>query len=136
MGREDLAEHQDYPTHAGRGRRQRGLDDLVVGWTRTLDAGDLLDRLHEAGRAACLTYTAADNCLDDPHFRARQAIVRLAHDKLGSFPMQNVARRLSGTPGAVRWPGPELGEHNDEVYGGLLGVDQAQREQWAARGII
>jgi formyl-CoA transferase len=135
MGREDLAEHQDYRTHAGRGRRQRELDDLVVGWTRTLDVSDLLGRLHEAGVPAGLIYTAAD-MLDDPHFRARQAIVRLVHDKLGSFPMQNVAPRLSGTPGAVRWLGPELGEHNDEVYGGLLGVDKAQREQWAARGII
>jgi len=108
---------------------------LLARWSRTLDADDLLGLLHEAGVPAGLTYTAAD-MLDDPHFRARHAIVRLVHDRLGSFPMQNVAPRLSDTPGGVRWLGPELGEHNDEIYGGLLGVAGERREQWAARGII
>ena len=117
--------------HTGRGRRQRQLDELVAGWTRTLDADDLLDLLHEAGVPAGLTYTAAD-MVDDPRFRARQAIVRL--DRLGSFPMQTVAPGLSGTPGEVRWLGPELGKHNEEIYGGLIGVAGEQRGQWAARG--
>ena len=49
MGRADLAAHEDYRTHVGRGRRQQELDDLVAGWTTTLDADDLLGRLHEAG---------------------------------------------------------------------------------------
>ncbi len=135
MGREDLREDEDYRTHLARGQRQQELDRLVSGWTRTLKAEDLLARLHEAGVPAGLIYTAAD-MLEDPHFQARQAIVRLVHDKLGEFPMQNVAPRLSGTPGAVRSLGPELGQHNDEVYGGLLGVGEAQRERWASRGII
>jgi formyl-CoA transferase len=39
-----------------------------------------------------------------------------AHNSRGdTFAMQNVAPRLSATPGSVRWTGPELGEHNDEV---------------------
>jgi formyl-CoA transferase len=50
--------------------------------------------------------------------------------------MQNVAPRLSRTPGAIRWLGPELGQHNDDIYGRLLGVDEAQREQLASQGII
>ena len=135
MGRADLKDHEDYRTHAGRGRRQQELDELVSAWTRTLPADDLLVRLHEAGVPAGLIYTAAD-MLEDPHFLAREAIVRMVHDRLGEFPMQNVAPRLSGTPGAVRSLGPELGRHNDEVYGELLGVRRAQREEWAARGII
>ncbi|TVT24986.1 CoA transferase [Amycolatopsis acidiphila] len=135
MGREDLQDNEDYRTHAARGRHQQDLDQLVSAWTRTLEAEDLLARLHEAGVPAGLIYTAAD-MLADPHFQARQAIVRLVHDKLGEFPMQNVAPRLSGTPGAVRSLGPELGQHNDEIYGELLGADEAQREQWVSQGII
>ena len=54
--------------------------------------------------------------LADPHFAARQAIVRLAHPDFGEFAMHNVAPKLSQTPGSVRHVGPELGEHTDEIY--------------------
>jgi formyl-CoA transferase len=74
--------------------------------------------------------------LEDPHFAARQAIVTVPHPALGDVPMQNVAPKLSATPGAVRWAGPALGQHNDEVYGDLLGLDAEQRAALAADGVI
>ena len=61
--------------------------------------------------------------LADPHFAAREAIVRLAHPEFGEIAMQNVVPRLSDTPGPGPHVGPELGEHNDEVYRDLLGLD-------------
>jgi formyl-CoA transferase len=78
-------------------------------------------------------YRARD-MLDDPHFLAREAIVAVDHPEFGRLQMHNVAPRLSDTPGAVRAPGPELGEHNAEVYGGLLGLsdtelDHLQRDE-------
>jgi formyl-CoA transferase len=135
MGREPLAGDDRYRTHHARGTHQEELDQLISGWTRGRKAEELLAQLHEAGVPAGLIYTAQD-MLADPHFQARQAIVRLVHQQLGDFPMQNVAPRLSGTPGAIRWLGPELGQHNDDIYGRLLGVDEAQREQLASQGII
>jgi len=53
---------------------------------------------------------------------ARDMLVRLPHAKLGSVLVPGVAVKLSDSPGAVRHLGPELGEHNDEVYSGLLGL--------------
>ncbi len=50
--------------------------------------------------------------------------------------MQNVFPKLSLTPGSVRHAGPELGEHNDNVFGGSLGLDEAQREALRENGII
>ena len=73
---------------------------------------------------------------DDPHFAARDAIVRLAHPDLGDFPVHNVFPKLSETPGAVRHLGPELGEHNDEVYGGLLGLSDDDRADLHDRHVI
>jgi formyl-CoA transferase len=134
MGRPELATGE-FATHDGRGRRQAELDELIAEWTRTLDADDLLERLHRAGVPAGRVYTAAD-MVADPHFAARQAIVRLAHPELGEFPMQNVVPRLSETPGAVRAVGPELGQHNTEVYGALLGADAATLRRWSDDGVI
>jgi formyl-CoA transferase len=50
--------------------------------------------------------------------------------------MQGVFPRLSSTPGRVRHPGPELGEHNDEVYRGLLGLGDGEMEELTAGGVI
>ncbi|HET9072901.1 MAG TPA: CoA transferase, partial [Acidimicrobiales bacterium] len=74
--------------------------------------------------------------LADPHFAAREAVVRLFHPQLGDFPLQNVAPKLSDTPGAVRTLGPELGAHNDEVYRGLLGLGDDELDRLRAGGIV
>lgn len=119
----ELVEHPEwlhddrFSIHGARGEHMAELDQLVSAWTCVQDSADLLDRPHEAGVPAGLIYTAED-MLSDPHVQARQAIVRLMHAKLGAFPMQNLAPRLSRTPGSVQSLGPELGEHNDDLRPG------------------
>jgi formyl-CoA transferase len=73
---------------------------------------------------------------DDPQFQARQAIMHLTHDKLGSFPVQAVVPRLSDTPGGVHTLGPELGQHNQEIYGQLLGLDAARLAELRSEGVV
>ena len=111
------------------------LDGLIAAWSATQHADDLLERLHEAGVPAGRIFRAAD-MLADPHFAAREAIVRLPHPDFGELPMHNVAPKLSGTPGRVRSVGPELGEHNDDVWGGLVGLSPADRTRLHDAGII
>ncbi|WP_432215055.1 CoA transferase, partial [Salmonella enterica] len=67
---------------------------------------------------AGLIYRAPD-MLQDPHFQAREAICEVPHPDFGTLKMQNVAPRLSETPGRIRSPSPQLGEHNHEIYCGL-----------------
>jgi formyl-CoA transferase len=131
MGEPQLADDPHYETHRARGERQPELDEHISAWTRRHRADDLLASLHDAGVPAGRIYRAAD-MFADPHFAARQAIIRLAHPQLGEVPMQNVVPRLSHTPGSVRWAGPELGQHNDEIYRGLLGLEQAELDQLRA----
>jgi len=50
--------------------------------------------------------------------------------------MQNVAPKLSATPGSVRTPGPELGQHNEEIYKGLLDFTNERIAELTASGII
>jgi formyl-CoA transferase len=135
MDRADLATDVRYATHDARGAHQEELDDLIRAWTRDRSANQVLQRLHDLGVPAGQIYQAAD-MLEDPHFAARQAIVRLSHPKFGDFPMQNVTPRLSDTPGSVRTLGPELGQHNDEVYGALCGLSAEQLDELRASGVI
>ncbi len=135
MGEPELATDERYATHDARGARQAELDGRVRAWTTTHSADELLAVLHAAGVPAGRVYQAKD-MLGDPHFAAREAIVRLKHAALGEFPLQNVAPRLSDTPGAVRHLGPELGEHNDTVYRVLLGLDEKNIERLKLEGII
>lgn len=135
MGQPELAEDPRFATHSARGEHQELLDGFIAEWTGSLKADELLERLVAAGVPSGRTFKAAD-MLRDPHFAARHDIVRLAHPDLGEIPMQNVAPRLSDTPGQVCSPGPALGQHNDEVYGELLGLDQADYDRLKTAGAI
>ncbi len=78
----------------------------------------------------------APEMMEDAHFKAREAIVRVPHKLFGTLAMQNVAPKLSETPGKVRSAGPDLGEHNDDIYKGLLGFDDAKLADLMARGLV
>lgn len=130
-----LASDERFRTHDGRGENQEVLDKVISDWTRRHTAGEVLAKLHACGVPAGRVYTAQD-MFHDPHFAAREAIVRLLHPELGEFPVQNVVPRLSETPGGVRSLGPRLGEHNDEVYGELLGADESLLRRWRDEQVI
>ena len=135
MHRPELARDARFVDHVARGEHQEELDVLISAWTDTLDAEPLLARLTEFGVPAGRIYRAPD-MLSDPHFIARQSIVDVLHPQFTNLKMQNVFPRMSATQGSVRWPGPPLGAHNDEVYGTLLGLDAATRAGLVRDGII
>ena len=122
MGQPELASDPRFDSHTSRGENQETLDALVAEWTRSQPVDELLDALAEGGVPAGRIYRAPE-MLDDPQYAAREAIVRVPDEDFGSIPMQGVFPKLSRTPGSVRWAGPDLGEHNEEVLGGLLGLD-------------
>jgi formyl-CoA transferase len=135
MGRPELAKNPRYATHTARGAVQQELDDLISDWTRTIDADRLEQLMDDFGIPSGKIYRTPE-MLEDAHFQARKAIVSTMHPKLGELKMQNVAPKLSATPGGIRSPAPELGEHNADIYGKLLGFDAARMAELTARGII
>ncbi|KUG53418.1 CoA-transferase [Serinicoccus chungangensis] len=118
MGRPELATDERYATHVARGERQKELDDLIAAWTSTLDADDLEALLVEHAVPVGKIFRPVE-MLADPHFRARRTITEVEHPVLGGVQMQNVFPRLSRTSGMIRWPGPALGEHTEEVLAEL-----------------
>jgi formyl-CoA transferase len=135
MGRPELATDPRYATHSARGSVQQELDDLISDWTRTVESTLLLDLMEKHGVPAGRIYRAPE-MMEDPHFKARQNIIKVAHPIFGKLAMQNVAPRLSDTPGGVVHPGPELGEHTVEVLGGILGLGEDRLAELKTAGII
>ena len=135
MNRPDLAENPRYVSHNARGEHLEELDNIIAQWTVGLQSDELLQLMSDSGVPAGRIFRAKD-MFADPHFAARDAIVRLAHPILGEFPMQNVFPRLSETPGRVRAVGPELGQHNQEIYTKLLGFSEDKMSSLKSAGII
>ena len=136
MGRPELTKDPRYVNHVARGKHQEELDALIGDWTKTLTIAELEDKMVAAGVPAGRLYRP-QNMLDDPHFQAREAIIGVPHPRWGEVKMQNVFPKLSATPGSVRRRAPEtIGQDNADVYGEMLGLDEAALAELQARGII
>jgi formyl-CoA transferase len=135
MGRPDLKADPRFVDHASRGVNQHELDAIIAEWTSTFDLPDLLALLEAKGVPASRVFRAPD-MLEDPQFTAREAIVTTEHPVFGPIKMQNVFPKLSRTPGRVRWPGPALGQHTDEVLGERAGCTPERLAELRSKGVI
>jgi formyl-CoA transferase len=136
MGQNEWPRDARFANHQARGTNQPLLDGLIEAWTRTLTTREVLALMDQHGVPSGLIYRAPD-MLADPHFKARNAIVTTQHPYFGELKMQNVAPKLSETPGGIRSSAPtELGEHNDEVYTRLLGYSAERLAQLRATKVI
>jgi formyl-CoA transferase len=135
MGRPELKDDPRFVDHASRGRNQFELDSLVAEWTSERGLSELLGLLEARGVPASRVYRAPD-MLEDPQFAAREAIVTTEHPVFGPIRMQNAFPKLSETPGRVRWPGPALGQHTDEVLKERAACSSEKLAALRAKGII
>jgi formyl-CoA transferase len=135
MGEPALKDDPRYVSHGARGVNQTELDERISAWTRGYTSAELLARL-EAFGVPCGRVFSAPDMLEDPQFAAREAIVAVDHPVFGKIRMQNVFPKLSETPGAVSWPGPDLGEHTAAVLGEKLGVGAERLAALKAAGVV
>lgn len=135
IGRADLLEDPLYSSNTARIRNRAGIEGIMEDWfgAHTLaGASDILMR-HEVSFSPI--YDMADIAAD-PHFIAREVLVRIEDEELGEVSMQNVVPRFSATPGRIWRAGPGVGQHNEEVYGRELGLSAAQQAALRSRGVI
>lgn len=125
-----------YPTMADRVRERQALDARVQAWVGGLSAEEALRRLGAAEVPSSLVYSVRD-LFEDPHLRARENIVAIPSPLGGLLYVAGVVPKLSRTPGAIRHAGPAVpGEHNEEIYGGRLGLSREELDALRARGVI
>lgn len=134
IGRLDLAEAPELANNAGRVKHVVMLDDAISQWTGQHPLDEVLARLNDGQIPAGKIYDVADIAAD-PHYRARGMILDGALPDGTPVQVPGIVPKLSETPGEVRSSAPALGQDTDEVLGGL-GIDEAQRQDWRARGII
>ena len=135
MQQPELAEDKRFSTHIARGNNQAELDELIYAWSKKYTTTELLALLEKHAVPAGRIYRAAEMLVDE-HFIARESIVDVDHPKYDNLKMQNVFPRLSATPGKIKWLGPRLGQHNEEIYRELLGYSPSDLERLTEEGII
>ena len=124
VGGDELADDPRYATVATRsvGDRLEQIDRALHEWVASRDAAAVIGALEGTDVAVGEVYDAA-MMLDDPTFAEREAIVAVEDEQAGEpIRMPGVIPKLAAQPGKVRWAGPPLGAHTDEVLGGLLGL--------------
>jgi formyl-CoA transferase len=126
IGRPDLAEDPALADNAGRVRRVGEIDAAIEAWTLQHPSTEVLARLGEARVPAGRVYTARD-IAEDPHYRARDMILRQTTRDGHEVDVPGIVPKLLGTPGQVRSSAPGLGDDTDAVLGelGLSAADIA-----------
>jgi len=133
-GRPDLAEDPRLEDNTGRVKHEAEIDGAISAWTATLDSAAVLDRLETAAVPVGPIYSVRE-MMADPHYQAREMFEKV--DVNGeSLRLPAMAPKLSATPGETRWAGPDVGSHNQEIYGELLGLSAEELRQLADDGVI
>jgi formyl-CoA transferase len=139
IGRPDLARAPELQDNPGRSRHQEMLDQAIEAWTSERTIDETMSAMLAAGVPAGPIYDASD-IASDPHFEARGMLaghdVEVEAGKTERVRFPGVVPKLSAHPGAIRWVGPELGQHNDEIYSGRLGLSPSRLDELRGKGVI
>ena len=135
MQREELLTDPRFENQVVRAENRAAIDDIVAAWTAQYELSELLPLVEAATIPAGPVYSIED-IVKDPHFQARDMLLSLHDRVLGELKVPGIVPKLSETPGEVRWLGPEIGAHNEEVYSGLLNFSPHQIAALKERGAI
>ena len=137
MGRPELATDERFATHVARGSNQDELDKIIGAWAVQRQPGEIIETLSAAGVIAGPINTVAE-VVNDPQLRARGMLVEHYEERVGRNVLgPGVVPVLSESPGGVRNAGPARpGQHNDDVYVGLLGKTAEQLAEWRAAEVL
>ena len=135
MGLEELQQDQRFATNAERIQHMDEIDAVVGAWTSTLGKMEVFARAKKL-RIPCAPVRTAPEVMNDPHMHQRGMLARVEHPELGPIVVPTNPLRLHGLPQAPLVPSPTVGQHNAEVYGGWLGLNDGELMALKAEGAI
>ncbi len=134
IGRPELGEDERLAHNDGRVAHEAEIDAVLAAWTAARDSAAALAVLEEA-RVPCGPIYSARDMFDDEHFHARGLFEQV---EINGKPLKipAIAPRLGDGAGRTRWPGGDLGSHNDEIYRQWLGLDDEELRSLRGDGVI
>jgi len=135
IGRPELGEDPRFMPAANRRENYQAIHDILGEWVAMLTLEECQRILDENGIPGTKVYATSD-IVKDPHYAAREQVIKVESLHGGEVLQPGIAPRLTGTPGRVTGRAPQLGEHNHEVFVGDLGLDEAEFARLKAAGVI
>ncbi len=135
MGRPELDGDPRFVTNASRVANMDATDDAVQAWTETLPKAEIF-AVAKRHRIPCAPVRDLLDVMNDPHMHGRGMLEWIEHPEFGRLVAPNSPLRLHGADAVPTRPSPALGEHNAEVYGGWLGLTDAEIAALRAEGVI
>jgi CoA:oxalate CoA-transferase len=135
IGREDLKDDSRFSSSELRRKNRDYMNSLAEGWLADKTREEAVKLLTDAGIPAGPVNTVTEAIMD-PQINAREMIVELEHPRIGKVPVAGIVPRLSKTPASIKTPVPDIGQHNVEIYGELLGYSEKQLSQLKEEKIV
>jgi crotonobetainyl-CoA:carnitine CoA-transferase CaiB-like acyl-CoA transferase len=135
MGREDLIGDQRYASRENRTRNMEAVDGLVQAWCGGKTVEEIFTLLKKFG-VPCSPLPTFDEVANDPHLLSREMIVEVEQPVSGKVKLSGSVYKMSKTPGNRKMRVPEAGEHNHEIYCGLLGIDEQEMQTLKEESVI
>ena len=135
MGQPELKRDKRFKNGVRRLKNIEDLDAIVEGWSQTLTTNEIFDIL-DKHKIPCGKVYDFDQVLNDPQIRARNMIEEIQSEKFGPIKVPGILVKLSESPGSIRTPAPELGEHNREILKDLCGFSDEEVTEFKKKGII
>ena len=135
IGREDLLADTRFASNRERCSHTVELNRLFADWFAEHDLAETLACFEQHQGTLAPIYSARQ-IVEDPQVQARGFLRSVPDRDFGEVRLQDVVPRFRNDPGAIRTTGGDIGEHNDEVYGDLLGLSQTEQDQLRKEGVI
>ena len=135
MGREDLIDSPLCSQQSERTKHKEEIDAVIKEWTKVRNVEEILIQLKNAD-VPCSMVPTFDQVCNDPQIQSREMVVEVEQLVSGKVKAPGSVFKLSKTPGDVKFPAPFHGEHNFEVYSGLLEYTEQEIAQLTKDGVI
>ena len=134
-GGKEVAEDPRFQTPQGRVEHVEEVDGVVAGWIGKHDLKTVLDEFEKAEAAIGPAYSI-DQIFDDPQYQAREDIIAVEDEDLGTIRMTNAFPFMSKTPARIKHPGPRKGQHTEDILCGELGLSPEDLAKLRDEGAI
>ena len=136
MGFSDLAADDSLGNLEARIERHDEIDERIGEWTATRSPMEVMKSLQDRGVPAAAVQHPEDRIEHDPNTKAWGLFPTVEHEEIGKIRVDGMAFRMSETPATIEKGAPTLGQHNDEVFEGILGMPPETVRTLTDEGVI